>query len=1138
MAILEPGDASGQTQRWRDSIELAMVLRAHPATVPRAIELLEQVASEAWGTASGTEAARLLASLEPPAAPSPPPDAAGVAFRKKWLTIQSLGDPRLPDLLKHLDEPPGLPADGRAAVVRDLRRWLLAEADAADAAQDLAALAAVRPQHEAATVLAERIVTMPRLAAELRPALERLWEAGSGVSLRTLAGDIARACAEWAIDRAWHLLHQVDNHPPDSLTAEIRRLQLSIDEADHLRSQVEAIFATLPRSAPKRWAEARAAVEWAATVRAFFADERVPRGRREDLRAAADHLLAGVRELAARQAAEARELTDLRRFWRHFRNLAEGRDWARLEVGTGWFAAALDQQEKALDERLRAATGPEELAEQARSLAVDLAELPPAVVTRLAVWTERLQAVAAGWKQMLQGEYFSLPDHKPESLPAVLSAALPRYRALLARLRKASEQLDRPGTDRARERSRAKATKTAAAVLLDIPEHAEALRLAQRAAIRKRGAELDRALAGWDVEGFLESCRRHAPGAIASAVRTAEEPYLALAATPQPLQELAKLAGLPALQGTSGLAAWWQAWRGALAALPDPRPAALSRVVAAEEERRHAEWLQALDQVLANAAAPQPGGAALEPLREALASLREAPPGQDFEAYAEQLRRRECSGRVAQLLAAGDLDQAAILLAELAGQPEHRLLQARLLIEQARGAGAAALAPILQRHWGDVLAAYGDDQAYGMLDDCLVEAWRRDATTTLGELAEVARRVTRTPEASPAVRTRALGWLRWLQVEAALAETTGAAGLQQLLAFAATETVDRDERLRSQIARWERRGDTVALTWAFRAFPTLFPGTDPAAQLRRQSEDAAQAAAAALTRESDAGAEPVTALAARLAPIERAWRNLDDFLDLVPHRVDRPQPPETFTRVRQRLAQLIDARARLAQLESADLRGDDMRALWSATRLSLVELRDLPAAAALLDRIDRLRPLTLLKFDQGRLRTAAERCGSDDPHELEQAGLFAQAGERVHTIMKAFETARMAGQPMCDVLSREYWSELAKAAGDLLPPPAAADLTALARRFDALEAEEEELRQALATLRAREPILTAAASFDPESPANRSYLALYPARRPGARRLYAIFDRFAHIAPQPAILRQGAGLLPTWIQEYLEKGAP
>jgi hypothetical protein len=1126
---MDTGEArtdTGQARRWRELIEDAKVMRADRATRARAVELLEQVASEGWGTACGIEAANLLSDLDGPA-PAAVADAAP-AWRERWLTIRSLGDGRLPQLLASFDQPPGLRDDLMAIVVRDLRRWLVAEAAEIDGARDLATLAGERPRHEAAAALAEKLSAMARLEAELRPALARLREAGFGLSLRTLAGEIRRACAEWAIDRAWRLLQQLDEAPP-ALAGEVRRLEQSINEADRLRAEVEAALVAIPRGIPGQWAEARLAIEWAEAAQVFLGEERVPPSRHEDLRVAAEQLLSGVREFASREAAAARDLAALRRFWRHFQGVAQGRAAAGLEVGAGWFVAALGEREAELAAQIRAASGPEELAARAQRLAVELAGLPPSVEARLAVWTERLQSLAAAWTQMVQGEEISLPDGELASLPAALTSALPRYRALLARLRKGYEMLEHQGDDRARERSCRTAARLAGAVLRDVPGHARALRLKQRAEARRRTGALDRALASWDVEGFLLTCRQLAAGAAATALLP-EDPYEALALAPQPLRELARLAQQPSLGSAAAAAAWWRAWGVVLAALRRQLPAVLAGAVAAQQERRQGEWRLALDKVLAGGPSPVDCGAALE-------SLHEAPAGQGFEAYAEKLRRCETCGRVAQRLDAGELDQAEALLAELAGTPEQRVLDARLRVLRARGEGVAALAAVLQRSWGDVIAAFGD-AAFGLLDGCLAEAWRAEDAGALAALAEVARRVARTPEAPEQVRQGALGWLRWLQVEGTLAETTGAAALRQLLAFAATETVRREERLRAQIARWERRGETVALAWAFRALPELFPGTDPAAELRRQSEWAAQQAEAALAQEGDDAAATAESVTAGLALLERAWRDLNDFIELIPHPVDRPEPPACFQRVRERLAQLAVARKRLAQLESADLRRAEMRALWGAARLPLVELRDLPAAAALLAKLERLRPLTLLAFDEGKLRQAVARCGSAEPHDLEQAGLCAQAAERVRTVIAAFDRAGMTGREMWERLSCEYWAELPAVAGDLAAPTAAADLAGLARRFEALETEELELRQILSALHAREPILTANAVFDPESPANRAYLGLYPSRRPAARRIYRLFDRFARIAPQPAILRQGGRHLPAWIREYLEKGVP
>jgi hypothetical protein len=227
--------------------------------------------------------------------------------------------------------------------------------------------------------------------------------------------------------------------------------------------------------------------------------------------------------------------------------------------------------------------------------------------------------------------------------------------------------------------------------------------------------------------------------------------------------------------------------------------------------------------------------------------------------------------------------------------------------------------------------------------------------------------------------------------------------------------------------------------------------------------------------------------------------------------------------------------AAVERLESADLRQREAPASLRGTRLDLKQdLRELPMAEGLLNRLERLDPLTKLAFFEGRLDSSARDC--DDREKLDDRELFAQAASWVRDLIGRFEKAERAGGAMWSLMSAELWQRIPRLAGDLLTPSPDHDLTSLARRFEEMESEEREIRANLDALDAQEPMVPSNGPFYPEM--HLPYLGLYPRNPPGSRRVFRLFDRFAKIGARPVILREGAGHLPAWIADYLHRGVP
>lgn len=506
----------------------------------------------------------------------------------------------------------------------------------------------------------------------------------------------------------------------------------------------------------------------------------------------------------------------------------------------------------------------------------------------------------------------------------------------------------------------------------------------------------------------------------------------------------------------------------------------------------------------------------------------------------EELSRREKVGRVEGLLDAGHWELADEAVKEVAGWvADHRRLACRLAVLRARALGAVPFAEEVARSWADTVAAFGS-QAYGLLEAAIAGAWERQETAVVRKLEEIARRVIRTADLPTGVRSPLQDWLRWLQVEQALDEGASATSLRQLSVYAREQEASAHLRTRLLrcVKRWRQRDALVALAWAFQAFPELFAvgEADPGEELAAQGLKAAGLALLEVRARADIQRVEVAELHQQIERRERDWRDLDDYLNLVPHKVARAPIPEEIFRVRDLLGSLLRAFEAVEHLESCDLRSAAAESLWNSTRLLLLQdLKDLPVTTGLLRRLDRLQPLTRMEFFELRLRDTAARCSEPEPQELDQQGLFAETAKWVRLIVERFEKAGLVAGEMWAVVSAEYWRDIPALAGDL-QPPADRDLHALVQRFDALEDQEREFREALRQLDADEPWVSADGPFHPES--HRRYLDFYPQTRPESRRVFRLFDRFVRVGVRPIILRDGVGSLPAWIADYLNRGVP
>jgi len=1039
------------------------------------------------------------------------------ALRKEWDGITSPRDSRLPGFLDKLQKSPALLAELAVAVARGLRVWFGRETE-----KIRISLAGAGPApDEAGLGDMERLARQVTAIATLEPELTRELQEFRRERFRQLSSEILGASRQWEVGKAWELIKRLEDSGESD--PGLDRLADAANQADELFAEVSMALDRWPADMPRHWAELRVVLESLGKARQYLGDSRIPGPWHDKIRQRSGALVTGALDFLRRQATAAATLEELRELGSQYQRLQPASIDASLADRPEWYEPALESLGQEAAGEARAAEEAEDLESLAQRLGLDSNSVPPTVSARLNEWRGWLRRIAASWRSMAQGEEFSPPDELPAGPPSFLPEGFvttaPRFQAALAELRQALAGLDEEGSLQSREAACQEALETARRVLDETPEHDLAQHLYDKAEERRVHLRLDEALRGWDPEKFLDSAR----------LGLAEESYQRLAEAGGVIRELAGLVSAPALTTSGEAARWWRRWRNAAASLPAGLPGALREAIDREEERRRGQWISALDRLLQS----QPSPETCREEAELLAELRSIP---GLAGYHEELTQRARAGSAERWIADGNWSEAEKELEALAGRvADHRRLSCRLAVGRASAAGPAALADVLARGWPDVLTTFGNE-AYSLLETALTGVWERGETEALRRLGEIVRRVARIADLPPEMRSRFQDWLRWLQVERALEEKISASSLRQLVSYARENpSLMLHARLRSWVGRWRRQDETVALAWAFQTFPDLFlPGeTDPAQDLAVRGREIAERVLRDLRTRADLDLPHLRELRQQIETCERDWRDLDDYLSFVDHPVERPSLPEVFQQARALLEGLLHAVDAVERLESADLRQREAQASWRSTRLDLLQdLRDLPVAEGLRQRVDQLFPLT--RFFEGSFREMAQAC--DDPEKLDDKELFAHAAGWLRDLIGRFEGAGRVGGAMWELLSSEYWQQIPRLAGDLQTPPPVADLEALARRFEAMESEERDVRRALLQLHAEDPPVSSDGPFFPEL--HRAYLDLYPRTRPGSRRVFRLFDRFAKVGTRPVILRECVGHLPAWIADYLHRGVP
>jgi len=1090
---------------------------ADPEQRERGRETLRKVISEAEGSVYAKKAYDLLAAGDRPVEEILDPELD--ELMDMWPSIRGFADYRLADFLKRLETHPGVTVPLRADVIRNLRAWI----------ED--ALPRVEAGAEAGEIesLNDFVAAVRGVAAyEELPEFGRLRDELFHLRLQETAMRIDEALKAWALSEAWQLLDAL-GAPPNAFKAKVERLEEEVYEVDRLRREAQALLRRLPSEAPTNWFEAGLQAELTPQLRHYMASARTPQDWQAQLEEARARLVSFVRQFARAQAMAAVTLEQLRGFWTEFNRLPAESHAGRWEMGEDWFRRGLEALASDASREAERAFDPDKLVVVANRLRKDADGTPPPVAARITEMADETGRNAAAWKAMQEGKVFELPAAGSGGLPvpAAFREEAVRHAEWLRQIETAMSNFKSEEIPES-EQAYADGLRIAEAILAQSPNHVLAHKLRLEASRRRSCYQLDRALAGWELEKFLDLFKTNNPGEI----------YAALVAGKEALIELESLTRRGTLASWSDAAQWWAAWRATSKQLPSAKPDGLLQALARQTAERQQQWYTALGKLLEdNLATPEECAAAA-------ASLNEEMNDPNLQTYRQDLLRKVTVGWVERHIKSRRFAEAERELKKLTPtSADAERLSTRLRVEQARAVGAAAAAKILCDEWHNVRRYVA--QPHRVLLETIETVWAENQQDWLAKLAKLLSRALATEVKGDAAARELAEWATWIEIEKGVLHDFSAGGVSQLARYlgdvSPSELLDR--RLKKLLLHWQTQNDTVMLAWAYQAFSSKSEVAAPfhgaADDLGAEGDRVAERVLSALAERATLELDDLKPLRESLQREERRRELLNGFLNQAPHPVERPQESPKFTRAKSRLKDLTDVLAPLARLKDEDMRQEVNRQDFEDAHARAMRLDGVAVRARLLEELERLAPLRDLFSSEERIREAAERCRSKAPLDILEPGLFAELAGHVNDVIKVFVQAGAEGGAMWRIVSAEYEALIYHEACVLLPKSSFPQLNRLADTLEALHAEEVEFTQAITLLedRDQQPKVASSGSFDPK--AHLKYLQLIPPQAPRSLKVYHRFDRARRDTLKDVLeARNSRPHLPDWVCEYLDKGTP
>jgi hypothetical protein len=1091
-----------------------MLRSADPEQRERGKEKLREVVRDGEGSTSARQAHHLLSLSD--SSPSEPLDPELDELMMVWPSIQGFNDYRLVSFLKRLQAYPGIAVPLRTDVIRELRQWITDELLHLGQGAKIGALN-------------EFVASVRGVAAyEVLPEFGQLCDALFSLRLQETAVLVDEALELWEPDRAWRLMDELPPLP-EAFKTKVERLQADIYEVDRLRRNVDGLLRQLRPVAPTNWFDTRLQAALLQQVIQHLSTGHRPQEWHQRLTEARTTLTSFVEQFVRGQAIAAVTIRQLREFWMEYDRLTGEQTLLSLPIGEDWFANGLESLAAEVGRDVARARNNNELTAIANRLRADMEGVPPLVATRIGEFVDTIEQDISSWRAMQDGQDFELPSAETGELPvprAWPEEAL-QYANWIRQIETAFNTFKNE-TPAPSEQDYEDGQRLAEEILRQVPNHALARKLQLEAIRRISCYQLDEAMSEWKLESFFKLVGLNNPGEI----------YAALAVDRQPLLDLRNLAQRSSLTDWRTAAEWWTAWQVGMNLLPSAKPDALLRALDLQTDKRKKEWYATLGSLLED-------NVAWEEYEAAAASLANEPDS-NLQTYQQELRHKETTGRIKQLIKSKRFEDAELELGKLPATSSDAVeLRTQLMYGQALSRSSVAAAEFVSSEWYNV-RYLGEPRE--LLLDSIQAVWAEDAQESLAKLSQLLSRVLSKDDDADTVNetTHQLAeWQTWLEIEDGLIRNFSSGGVKQLADYLRTAKASAllDQRLNKLLRHWQQENNNVLLAWAYQAFKpksSLAEQFDHAADLLvSESQQIAQEVRTVLAERSAIALEDLPPLHEAIKREEEKWQSLDDYLGLyLAHNVNHRKPPPQFAAAKTNLSEVTRILTLLAQLNEADLRQDAMLQAFKDADSRSRRLQNVASRERILAELDRLRPLTDLPQGE-RIRETAERCSSRDPLDVLESSLFERLANYVREVDEIFEAAAARGGAMWQLVSADYEQLIYREACVLLPLSNLPQLDSLANTLDSLNAEDLEFIKAIELLEDRDgqPKVLSVGTFYPEP--HLDYLRLIPSRAPQSLKVYYRFDR-ARRDTLKIILEAPASRphLPVWVRDYLDKGVP
>ncbi|HKR11577.1 MAG TPA: hypothetical protein VJT15_05955 [Pyrinomonadaceae bacterium] len=1105
------------TEEPEDMIREAQIMLrgTDPEQRERGLQILREVVEVAAGSVCAEQALEILiaAQRRPPESPDPELD----ELMGLWPSMQGFNDPRLAGFLRRLESYHGMAVPLRTEVIRESRRWI------ADVLPDVGTEASSTKTN----ALNDFVAAVRGVAAfEELPEFGQLRDRLFQIRLQATAARVDAALAGWGLEEAQRAINEL-KPVPDTFKADVERLKTEIDEIDLLKRNVDRLLRQLPAQAPENWFEARLQAELQLQLDQCRTNNRVPRDWRRRLAEALGGLSEFIGQFIRAQAQAAVTIPRLRDFWTEFQRLQVDNAGSRAQLSDEWFAAVGDALAATAFRDVEHAKNADELTAIANRLRAGAAGIPPPVASRLSTIADDVNRTGTIWRTMEEGQSFALPEDGSLELPIprALAAEIQRYSDWIEQIEAVSSLVDE--TSSLGEQDYQNYLGLAESILAQVPHHALARKLQHEATRRLTCYQLDQALSSWNVESFFNLFDSNSPG----------ELYTALVAYRHVLIELKTLTQQPSLKDWRSAGDWWVRWHAATRRLPSARPDALIAALDQQSARRRLERYATLDRLL------QDKPLSPREYENAAASLDDDTDS-NLKSYQQELLRKAIIGRIEKHIGNGRLDDAASELGSLPPESTDAIrLRTRLEFEQARRRGNVAAADYLFHEWENVRAYL--DQPEQLLLQTVGAVWREEQYEAVRRMSLLISRLLR-ETAESQVTQKLTEWQTWIEIEEELLRNFSSRGVKQLAEY--LRSAERgellDDRLKRILRHWKSEGNIVMLAWAYQAFQRVTTAArdfhEAVAGLAKQSDLIANDVEKVLAGSAILELHDLQPLQSSLHQEEERWRSLDDYLSLLPHAVERPQPSPKLIQAKQRVNEVLRILTLLASLKDADLRRELAGQDYDDAYSRALRLRDTGSRGHMLEQLERLRPLREDLFSlQQRIHEIADRCCSKEALNVLEPSLFHRLAGYVRKAAEIFVEADARNGSMWTLVSTEYESTIYREACVLLPVSGACELDQLVEILEELHAEESRFTEAISFLEDREgqPKVAWGGDFDPKL--HLEYLALIPPQAPRSLKCYHRFerarrDRLKLILEAP----ESRPHLPVWVLNYLDNGVP